>query len=226
MKPINDYAKAELKRLRASGINPTDEEIYWLATLGEKITNPNRRTLNPLEAGAPVVAGCEVLWPLTNQASWWLDIVTGWFEGINDLYAVAFAMAKGREHGAFDSYTVKDSAVDAVKEWAQKLTCTPGELAKAVNILLDNDSPERDLDENDPVDFMNTLAELEVATHQPKETWMIRTPTEASQAMRAVYRFAMISAGVSADEATKDTREAIRNVMIAANQIKEGRTDG
>ncbi len=226
MRQINPYANAELASLRADGVNPTDEEIAWLANLGDRITHPNHRTLNPLVAGAPVVAGCEVLWPLTNQASWWLDLTAGWFSGEMDLFGVAYAMAKGRERGAFDSLTTRRAAVDAVSEWSNTLTCTPAELAGGVSAILDNDDPDRPLDDDSACDFMALLADLEVATHQPKEVWMVRTAADATAVIRSAYKFASVGSGIDMEESTGDTAEAIRNVVIAARQISERHKHG
>jgi len=134
---LSDLAEAEIESLRADGIDLTPAEIIELNALGWAVESPETRRL--LARGAPVEIGGVYLWPLSLYAFEWIGRVGCNLEGKpHQTYAVAYAMAHGRDDGdplAMDGR----EAGKIVTRWAESLKCTLGELQIAIGQIQQQD---------------------------------------------------------------------------------------
>ena len=128
---VSELARDDWEGLRAQGLNPTLEDFDCLNQLAIRLTDGAETTC----ANFPRVgwAGDVPFFEPTLSAF-------AWFHG----YAVrvakneeteftlwAFALAHGRERGAFAALTTADEIEKAVGEWAASLNATRGEVLRA-----------------------------------------------------------------------------------------------
>jgi len=218
MRSCPDVTKMQIKKLQNKGITTTLDQIAWLISLGWKVENPNGST-NPLHGAVPVVAGCERLFPLTNAASWWIDLCQrgGWFgDDVGMLRAIAFAHAHGRQRGVFADLVTKRAAVDAVNNWSRGLTCTDVELAQAITILADNDAPANGED----TDNAWLMARVEAATGISRDHWETRTIDDAILALLASAEHSANMAGADVDIAAEQSKAAFVDLIRAVAEIE------
>ena len=150
---LSSYAEAEIETLQAEGVTLTPADIIAINALAWQVETQESRRL--LARGIPVSVGGVTLWPLTIYAAEWYDRV-GCRMGAQATYALAFAMAHGRDDGALD--IEGRAAAKAVKRWTRQLTCTDTELQVAMAQILDQDR-EPDLPQREDGQTM-TLGEL------------------------------------------------------------------
>ena len=195
VKHLCEHAQAEIKELRAAGIQPTLDEIVWINDLSRAVENPKGGENRHL-AGKPSKAGTVWLWPFTIQARIWYESTLGWFDGNAELEnnALAFALAHGRESGAFLHLTGYQSAKKAIEQWRAAIDCTDEELAAAVFDVIPHDDEIQQLEakfqeeynkahgieEEQPedIDRQEIIDELIAATGLPRDVW-IRQETES-----------------------------------------------
>ena len=136
MEGLNEHAAAELAELRETGIEPSLDECIRFNDLARRAEYPHGGSLLP--AGRPARAGSVWLWPFTIQGTAWYETAVMWFDGEGDLetYCVAYALAFGREPGAFDKLWDKRSALAAIKAWKKNLACTITEMEVAIHQVL------------------------------------------------------------------------------------------
>jgi hypothetical protein len=134
---LSELAQAEIESLRADGIDLTPAEIVELNALGWAVESPESRRL--LARGAPVPVAGLYLWPMSLYAQEWFDRVGCHLNGnTRQAYALAYAMAHGREAG--DPLAIDGrEAEKTVTRWAKSLKCTFGELNVAISQVLQQD---------------------------------------------------------------------------------------
>lgn len=134
---LNDLAAAEIAALERDGIKLTPADIVQLNALGWAVETPSARL--GLSRGIPVQVGGVTLWPLTLLASDWMDRIGGKFNEPMATFALAYAMAHGRnENGELN--TDERNAEKAVRRWGRRLRCTAEELTEAIEQVIDQDS--------------------------------------------------------------------------------------
>ena len=131
---LNQLAKNEIDRLEAAGVDLTPAEIVHLNALGWEVQTPETRL--HLSRGVPVAVADIFLWPMSLYAQDWFSRVGSEFKGAKTpSFALAYAMAKGREPGEPLAMSGKP-ARKKVLAWAKKLRCNEGELMVAVSQVL------------------------------------------------------------------------------------------
>jgi len=181
MKHLSELAKAEIQELEEKGLMLTLDQKIWINDLCRKVENPEGS--QPCMAiGEPIPAGCTWLWPFTVQAHMWYERVGEWFENDDraNLFCMAYALAHGRDVGAFtylnDFKTVKSS----VMEWGRKLNCSYDELTNAITAVLgsddvvvavDDDSDEESIERS--VNYDDIIAWLVTKVGQTPEFWTV-----------------------------------------------------
>ncbi len=137
---ISDMAQYAIDDLRAEGIEPTPAEIVELSALGWGVESPETRRL--LARGAPVEIGGVWLWPMSLYAQEWFDRVGSKLDGKTAVFALAYAMAHGRDEG--EPLKIEGrTAEKIVTRWRKSLKCTFGELNIAVaQVLQQDETPE------------------------------------------------------------------------------------
>lgn len=215
MQMVPDIAVVELKRLRAQGIAPTDDDIVTLATLGAAVERPTHKTAEAAGFRAFVrLSNGTILRPITVAASRWLDGMAPVCKPPADLYAVAFAMS-GRAPAA---ETPLAQSIDALGSWAAGLAVSHAELAAAVTRMTGAADAERqpDADEIDPDAILRTLA---VVTGQPAEYWERQTWAEVGATYSAAVRWATRLVEHVEDPEAAESREALRRFLFAVEAI-------
>jgi len=219
MKHVPDIAAVEIDRLRKDGINLTDDDVVWLASLGYKIENPKGRTLE----AAGIVDGItlsngEILNPLTVAASKWLGKYGNLFPDRGDIYAVAFAMIYPNRVSVFKS--AKES-IEAVGQWGDNLKISHSELVAAVSRMLSGDAP-RD-PERKTVDTDKLLATLVAVTGLPFEYWDKQSWVKVNNVYLGALKYAMMMRDSVDNPDADESREAVRNLLLAINTIRKKR---
>lgn len=174
--------------MKAAGIHPTLDEIVWINDLSRQVENPKGGEHRHL-AGAPSRAGNVWLWPFTINGERWYEATLEWFDGNAkfELYALAFALAKGREAGAFQFLTGYHSAKKAIDEFVGDLDCTQDELEAAMKDVLPIDDEINEIEtrlkaeynakhdiaeeEKEEADWDGMVAHLQAATGLPEDAW-------------------------------------------------------
>jgi len=133
---LNDMAQYAIDDLRADGIEPTPAEIVELSALGWGVESPETRRL--LARGVPVEIAGVWLWPMSLYAQEWFDRVGCKLAGNAAVFALAYAMAHGRDDG--EPLKIEGrTAEKIVTKWGKSLKCTFGELNVAVAQVLQQD---------------------------------------------------------------------------------------
>jgi hypothetical protein len=120
---IHPKLKAALEAFRAAGVQPSDEEIIWLAQLRQKCDRPSDGSL-AWPMGAPLKAAGENWWQMHRSAEIWFDRAFKAFEGSQRGQVLAFMFAHA--HSAPGDKTVLDlmaapDARAAVTAWGDRL---------------------------------------------------------------------------------------------------------
>lgn len=223
MKHVPDIAAAELAKLRQSGIQPSDDDVVWLASLGDKVENPSRGNVSNHSDG--VTAGNVTLYPLTIQAGIWVMRFGEYFTDAKGLCAIAFAMAKGREEGAFaDLHTLRQS-VDAVTGWMETCTADLEMLMSAVERVQSNDTPADTTDDGEnhaPPGYDRIINNVVAATGIPYDHWLTRSLEEVSEVL-------LLKKAITDDDFDLDQHEsriALRDLIRAVATIRAAHVDG
>lgn len=218
-----DLAKAEIDRLRADSIEPTLDDIAALIHWAKRVERP-RAGLSPLLERAPYRVGNCKLYPLTVQAEEWIELVSEWFPASLSASLVAYAMAHGREEGAFDELTLRHKALRAVKAWRRKCTASQAEIAEAVETLIGDPPPlktEGVGSESESLDSLTDLmAELLAGTGLPPSYWYTHTSDEMLGALRALHRRYAVSSGMGYDP-PDEAADALRSLALTAKAIRD-----
>jgi len=134
---LSGLAEGEIAMLQADGITLTPADIVMINALSWNVETPESRRL--LSRGIPVFVDGVTLWPLTLTADEWYSRVGSQFRS-NKLctYALAYAMAHGRDDGYALSHDGRD-AERAINLWRRKLKCTIRELDTAMAQIIAQD---------------------------------------------------------------------------------------
>jgi len=243
-KPVQhlcDQAKIAIQELREAGIEPTLDEVCWLNDLGRQVEDPEGGE-HRHAAGQPSKAGNIWLWPFTIQGERWYEKTLKWFDGQPELemYALAFALAKGREPGAFDFLSGYDSSKKAVDAFSSgALACTQEELCAAIVDVMPGDSEideleaeflARDFSEQDeapkPLNWDKLVETLVAATGIERDVWMRKdSKAHALAVLDAINKQQEAIAGGRAKEVGPDPNDpyivAVKNLGVAMRAIKE-----
>lgn len=139
---LSELAQAEIETLQGDGISLTPAEIVEINALAWAVEKPETRRL--LSRGVPVEVGGVYLWPMTLYGQEWFDRVGCQFTSTKlQNYALAYAMAHGREDGDRLAAEGRKAEKD-IMAWVKTLRCTFGELIVAVDQVLQQDEePEQ-----------------------------------------------------------------------------------
>jgi hypothetical protein len=246
-KHLCELAITEIQELRAAGIEPTLDEVVWINDLAREVDNPyggeNRR-----HAGKPSKAGNVWLWPFTIQARIWYQQAVEWFDGSLELQgdALAFALAHGREAGAFVHLAGYKSAKKAVCDWKSRLACTDDELSAAIldvmpmddelaeiearfnaeynakHNITEDEKPGKDFDWDESVDL------LIATTGLPRDVWM-REESEA-RALSVINVIIKQQLAMAGGKQRLDAGDpyivAVKRLGLAIREIKRRHSQG
>jgi hypothetical protein len=120
---IHPWAQDDLKRLRASGITPDDNEVAWLARLAARAhETPGRES--DVDRTSPMVFAGVKFWPLTLKAESWFARWYSAFDG-NPKVCVAiqlYAHAHSKPGDAtLDDLGDPNRIADTVCDWFERL---------------------------------------------------------------------------------------------------------
>jgi len=221
---LHPLAEAEIASLKDAGIAPTLDETIWLNDLARKVDQPGARSEIP--AGRPVRLGSQWLWPFTVAASCWYTEAVTWFDGDGELeHAVlAYALAHGRQQGAFDELSDYRTAKERVRAWWKCIDCTVGELNMAVAEVLKDDNqdlrPKEDDGDTSGGGYEELVQWLTAKVHGDPDVWMRQVSQRYCLKMIDV-----ICQQHEASEGVKDPNDpcivAQRNLGIAAIEIRK-----
>jgi hypothetical protein len=174
---IHPLAAQHLRELRDRGIAPSDDEIMWIVALCEKVLRPDGGDRADL-CGFPVRVGSSDIYlrPLTIGAAVWLhDRAEAWYggDGGRHLYAIAWALAHGRDAAAMRAASLSRGEADRIiTAWCAGLTCTLAELEAAIDRLMPANAGEPQNAENPDPDWPGIIADIESATGIETDHWL------------------------------------------------------
>jgi hypothetical protein len=217
MRRVPDIAAAEIFRLRKDGVELTDDDVVWLASLAREVERPGGMT--PEAAGLMDglrLSDGTILRPLTIRASRWLDRAGKLFESISDLYVVAYAMAN---RGKLVMNQPARDVVSDVLAWVDALNCEPAEVESAVARMLDHDAPKHP--DESGMSAEKVIALLVAATGIPAERWENDTWENVSMAHGGVVRHAVMLSMMGGDPDAAESKAALRDLALAIEQIRK-----
>ena len=156
---LNELAAGELASLRSDGITPTDADICRINEASWRVDRPG--PVSPAATGRPIQVGKSCwLWPFTIAAGEWFNWTLD--QGYTDrqqFLCLGFALAHGREDGAFATLYEKRSGWAQVRRWARGLGVTAAELNEGIEAILDQEPPNPPpLPDAEPTDWNGVLA--------------------------------------------------------------------
>ena len=186
------YFDKELAELRAQGVglgDLTNDEVVALVRATDRLRNPFSNVNLELCGQPRQVAPGVVLWPFTIGASVWMDeYARRWWVDERGNHAKAFfwatvyALAHGREPGAFSRLTDEPTAYEAIRAFALEIHATEDELTEAVDDCLgisrhEDDARKRKASNlqqkpESGEDWAEVIRVLEVRTGIPAERWI------------------------------------------------------
>jgi len=169
MARLSELAEATIEGLEAEGIRLTAKEIVSINAVCHAVEHPGSRL--ELARGRPAHLGGVTLWPLTMYAADWYERVSPLFKSDKGaLYALAFAMAHGR-----DGLDFPDSeAYKRVHQWIRTLRCRAAEIEAACENLIRQDMlPDTGgtMPESDRPTFGDLSMELSALVGGDPEHW-------------------------------------------------------
>jgi hypothetical protein len=180
---IHPLAKTHLRELADKlaalpGEPLTLEEQLWIVRLCEAVVNP----VSGLRAdliGQPERCGMSDvwLWHFSVGASiWYRDLACTWWQGDSDrlFWALAFALANGRDKAVLQAARTRDAASGLVYEWSLSLSCERAEIEDAVDRILADVSVPAGAKAPAPVtvDWNAIVADLETQTGIVRDHWL------------------------------------------------------
>jgi hypothetical protein len=220
MRRVPDIAAAEIARLRADGIDPSDDDIVWLSSLGRRVHCPRGLTPEAADIRYGVrLSNGERLAGLTVAASDWLarwrDM---WPEG-EDIYPTAFALRSGVD---FDELDTASKVVNSVADWRAGLNVSIDELVGAVERMLGVDSPSPEREEDDePTDTESVIETLVAATGLPAEYWRDKTWAHVAGVNRGLTHWASMIGQYGGDGIDqRESKQALTELAMAIDEIR------
>ena len=179
---LSTRLQAELDDLRARyGIEPTAEEILWLARACDRCDNPSDTERLDL-IGCPREIGKTgvYLWQLTVGASCWLDEFAArwWGEKSKRYYwALVYALAHARTSGAFTSLVDEGVAAKKIHEFGNSLTASSREIEYSVDVALGRPSEhvpssKKKEEQGKKADWLEIVRGIEVGTGIKADEWL------------------------------------------------------
>ena len=222
-----DITKAELKKLRTDGIEPTLDELTTLIMAGRAIESPRPPMIPAVTV--PPVAVCEgvIMWPLTLQAALWHNHALDWWRGtMEQVGGYGYALCHGRIKHHFDALYDETAARLAVDCWLRRLSITLEELSMCIMSVSPEAVVDVPLNENSKkAEWGDILAELEASTGEPIDYWLTNTSDYALSVLEKTYKVRAQASGAQWKEGRGLTRENIE-FMECVRQIREAHKDG
>lgn len=131
---LTDLAQDEIAALEADGVKVTPQDVLTIQALSLEAIGRFEDGIKP--KGKPVICGNVTLWPLTIAAAIWQSETNELLKESDwdsKLFVLAYAMANG--HNA-EALVEGKAALQAVKQWAKKITCSTADLIEAINDVL------------------------------------------------------------------------------------------
>jgi len=167
-----------IKQLAKDGVDPTADEVVWLYVLAEKVIKPDVGS-GVSFFDAPIRVGSVLLFPLSIQASIWIDrYAKDWWktDPRKDLLAVTFAMVHSKSKDIFQQMTERRSAWRKIRRWAfWNLSVSYKQLRDVmIDILGDNDyvAIGEQKKEIEAPEWGEVISMLCGAYHLPPETFL------------------------------------------------------
>lgn len=137
---VKELFHSAIRELEKLDVTPTPEETVWLHHMACKAVTPEHGEA-PMFCEFPVKVGRVWLYPLSIQASIWLERYAykwwGHRDTSMDTLAMAYAMAHACKEKAFDTLTSKIKASVTIRAWAiSNLFCSYRRLRQAVDMVL------------------------------------------------------------------------------------------
>lgn len=136
---LNPMADMTIRQLTSDGVIVTHQDALWLHELAQAVSRPSGRMDAIDWIDCPLRCGNLYLYPLSNMAeSWLFDVAAQWFDSDDQyaLWAMVYAMERGREPGAFDALACERDARRQLRRWAATVLATNDELIQAKDALL------------------------------------------------------------------------------------------
>ena len=213
-------AKAEIDRLKQKGVELDYDDVVWLASLGDKVEKPSQR-VNPFLVRNPVTAGNVTLYEMTIQGGMFLDYVSG--ENLapdyDNIPLLAWILANGRRPGYFQQFAGRRQLREELVRFKAECAATMNELAEAVDRIIDDDAPDRDMPERMKLDYFDYLSSLEAVSGRSREEWETRTSREANGVIRHAYKLRHGSED-DRDSEKAEVRENMKNLLAAVREIE------
>ncbi len=222
MRQVPDIAAVEIDRLRTEGYTVSDDDVVWLSCLGRLVEQPANATLE----ASGIIDGIRlsdetVLKPLTLIAERWLKKYGPVFGKKAELLVVAYASAYPER---LDMSASAKAVVRTVAEFGDNLRVSPGEIEAAVVRLLDRDTPENPDHEN-KIDMDSLLGFMEASTGLTREYWEQQDWMKIDSTHRGIMKYVAMMAGSDYDPDAQASRIALKNLILAVNEIR-GRQNG
>ena len=232
-----DMAADAINRLREKGLEPTLDHIATLIELARRIQEPETKTYTWMSyVGVQVGVSRRRFRPVTIKSGMWFDWV---INNISDPALITFATGMAMEYGHDKDYDFSklytiESAIDAIREYAERLDVNEFELSDAIERCTDETLHGDTLlaerrEASKSIDIEDTIAYLVAATGQPAEVWMSSTFDYALKVCSHSAAIKAMSSGLF--EADKDDAEMRNNFMFMAELQKieselQGQVDG
>jgi hypothetical protein len=132
---ISSRLSAALNGLKTVGVEPSRDEMAWLAVLCEKADRPIEYGIPPVAGGSHDYGG-ETFWPLHRLAVHWYSRWYGLLEGDDDDQALSLAFASSRSAVGDTSLlrlnTIK-TVREALTEWGDNLAIPSPQITPLLN---------------------------------------------------------------------------------------------
>lgn len=215
MNSVPDVAAQEIESLRADGVELTDDDVVWLASLGERVEKPGNKT----REAAGFVDGFRlsdgtVLHPLSLKSEKWLTLYGPCVSRDKEALIVAYALANRH---SLDLGANAKTVMREVKQWGDSLAVDAQELEAAVDRMTADDAPKK---EGGSVDVEQVIGFLVAATGIERETWINEPWVTVDNCHRGVMKYAAMIAGGEYDPDSHSSKQALGDLAKAVMQIR------
>lgn len=225
---LSDLARSDLAKLRADGLEPTDEDVVRLNSVALRISDgPETTAYNmPLFARA----GNWVLWEPTLAAWKWFQFAQRFAddEAMENIM-FAYACTNGRRRGAFAGLYDPAEIEAEVGKFAAAMYATAGEVKRALDVILrrnedipektelekakDKDKTAEERERRNYASLEKTMAEAATHVGYTYEDLMMHTPSQLTGLLYAAH----VEAG---EELSKTNAAAHAGYLATLNAIR------